>query len=59
MNNSYIYLGVAFVVAAVVLPIVMYCLQNSRYGVGSVLVTAFVVCVFIALALTTPFTNKV
>jgi hypothetical protein len=58
MNNSYIYLGVALVVALFVLPGVMYFLQNSRYGGGSVLGTAFVVCVFIALALLEAY-NKI
>lgn len=58
MNISYIFLGVAFFVAFFVLPIVMYASQHSRYGVGAVLGTAFVVCVFIALALLKAY-NKI
>ena len=59
MNNSYIYLGCALVVAFFVLPGVMYALQHSEYGIYWVLCTAIVVCVFIALALLEAFTNKV
>lgn len=58
MNNSYIYLVVALVVAFFVLPTVMYWLQNSRYGGVAVLGTAIVVCVFIALALLKAY-NKI
>lgn len=51
MNISYIFLVVALVVAAVVLPFVMYKSQNSQYATHLVLGVAIVVCVFIALSL--------